>query len=166
MPRLVIRPSNKHLGAQLVQAEPAGDKVIASAHSSELKEFGWKAACGNMPSAYLVGFLIGKRAKAKGVQKAILDIGLSGRGPGSRIFAAAKGALDGGLVIPIDKKVLPAEDRVRGKHVASYSKSFANEPEVYKRKFSGYLKNKLKPEDLQDNFAAVQAKINSPETQK
>jgi large subunit ribosomal protein L18 len=158
---LVIRPSNKHLNAQLIRAEAAGDKVIASAHSSELKGFGWKAACGNMPSAYLVGLLIGKRAKAKGVERAILDIGLAR--PGSRIFAAAKGALDGGLVMPIDKEALPAEGRIRGDHVASYSKSFANEPEVYKRKFSGYLRNKLKPEDLQENFATVQAKINSAE---
>ena len=161
---MVIRPSNKHLNAQLVRAEVTGDKVIASAHSSELKEFGWKAPCGNMPSAYLVGLLIGKRAKAKGVEKAILDIGLAR--PGSRIFAAAKGALDGGLIIPIGKEVLPADERIRGDHVASYSKSFANEPEVYKRKFSGYLKNKLKPEDLQENFATVQAKISSPEAQK
>ena len=161
---MVIRPSNKHLNAQLLRAEVAGDKVIASAHSSELKEFGWKAACGNMSSAYLVGLLIGRRAKAKGVEKAILDIGLAR--PGSRIFAAAKGALDGGLLIPIDKEALPPDDRIRGTHVASYSKLFMNEPELYKRRFSGYLKNKLKPEDIQENFAAVQAKISSLEAQK
>ena len=164
-PRLVIRPTNKHLNAQLIQAEPSGDNTITSAHSSELKEFGWKAACGNMPAAYLVGLLIGKRARNKGVENAILDIGLKARGPGSRIFAAAKGALDAGLTLPVDKKVLPAEDRVRGTHVVDYSKRFINEPEAYKRKFSGYLKNKLKPEDLQDNFATVQAKINA-EAQK
>ena len=161
---MVIRPSNKHLNAQLIQAEAAGDKVIASAHSSELKEFGWKATCGNTPSAYLVGLLIGKRAKAKGIEGAILDIGLAR--PGSRIFAAAKGALDGGLNIPVDKERLPAEDRIRGDHVANYSKSFANEPEAYKRKFSAYLKNKLKPEDLQENFATVKVKISSTERKK
>ena len=162
---MVIRPTNKHLNAQIVKAEPSGDKTITSAHSSELKELGWKAACGNMPAAYLVGLLIGKRARNKGVENAILDIGLSARGPGSRIFAAAKGALDAGLTIPVDKKALPAEDRMRGAHVVDYSKRFVNEPEAYKRKFSGYLKNKLKPEDLQDNFATVQAKINA-EAQK
>ena len=117
-----------------------------------------------MPSAYLVGLLIGKRAKTKGVERAILDIGLAR--PGSRIFAAAKGALDGGLVMPIDKEALPAEGRIRGDHVASYAKSFANDPELYKRKFSRYLRNKLKPEGLQENFATVQAKINSGEAQK
>ena len=95
--------------------------MLASAHSSELKEFGWKAACGNMPAAYLTGLLIGKRAKEKGVGNAILDIGLSTRGSGSRIFAAAKGALDAGLAIPIDKKALPSDDQNTWK---SYCKLF------------------------------------------
>jgi large subunit ribosomal protein L18 len=157
--RLVIRPTNKHVTAQLIQAEVAGDKVLASAHSSELKEFGWKAACGNMPAAYLTGLLIGKRAKEKGVSNAILDIGLSAHGAGSRIFAAAKGALDGGLAIPIDKKALPAYDRIRGAHIEQYSKLVSNEPEVYKKKFAGYLKNSLKPEEIGTNFAAVETKI-------
>ena len=139
---------------------------MASAHSSELKILGWKAACGNMPAAYLTGLLIGKRAKEKGVDNAILDIGLSARGPGSRIFAAAKGALNAGLTIPIDKKALPADDRIHGNHIATYSKSFSNEPETYKRKFATYLKNKLKPEEVERNFTEVEAKINTLEKQK
>jgi large subunit ribosomal protein L18 len=162
---LVIRPTNKNLTTQIIKAEPAGDEVIVSAQSSELKGLGWKAACGNLPAAYLTGLLIGTRAKAKGVNNAILDIGLSDRG-GSRIFAAAKGALDGGLTIPIDKKVLPSEDRLHGSHIVSYSKIVSSEPEAYKKRFSGYLKNKLKPEELQDNFAAVETKIKTPEAGK
>ncbi|MGD0422742.1 MAG: 50S ribosomal protein L18 [Candidatus Bathyarchaeia archaeon] len=159
IPRLVIRPSNKNVTVQLIKAEPAGDDVMVSAQSSELKALGWKAACGNMPAAYLTGLLIGTRAKAKGVGNAIVDIGLSARGPGSRIFAVAKGALDGGLAIPIDKKALPSEDRLHGSHIVSYSKLISTQPEVYKKRFSRYLKNNLKPEDLQENFASVQAKI-------
>jgi len=134
---------------------------MASAQSSELKAFGWKAACGNMPAAYLTGLLIGTRAKAKGFNNAILDIGLSARGPGSRIFAVAKGALDGGLSIPIDKKALPNEDRLRGSHIVQYSKLISTEPETYKKRFARYLKNNLKPEELQENFANVQTKITS-----
>ena len=165
-PRLVIRPTNKHITAQLIQAESAGDKVMVSAHSSELKEFGWKTACGNMPAAYLTGLLIGKRAKEKGVDKAILDIGLNARGPGSRIFAAAKGALNAGLSIPMDRKVLPADDRIHGNHIANYSKLISSEPEVYKKKFAVYLKNKLKPEEFENNFTIVETRINTLETQK
>lgn len=159
--RFVIRPTNKHLGAQVIQAKPEGDFVLASAHSSELKEFGWKAPCGNMPAAYLTGLLAGRRAKANGVSKAILDIGLHTRGPGSRMFAAAKGALDAGLDIPHEEKVLPKAERIKGQHVGNYSKELASEAEVHKKRFSSYLKNKLKPEDLPDHVAQVEAKINA-----
>ncbi len=159
--RFVIRPTNKHVAAQVVQAKPEGDHVLASAHSSELKEFGWKASCGNLPAAYLTGLLAGRRAKAKGVSEAILDIGLHARGPGSRIFAAAKGALDGGLTIPHDEAVLPKPERIKGKHVGDYSKALASQAEEHKKRFSMYLKHKLKPEDLPDHFAQVEAKINA-----
>lgn len=162
IPRFVVRPSNKHLTAQLVEARPSGDHVLASAHSSELKEYGWKGSCGNMPAAYLTGLLAGSRAKTTGLSEAILDIGLHSRGPGSRIFAAAKGALDAGLTIPHDDEAMPAQERIQGKHVVSYSKHLASEQEVYKKRFSAYLKRKLKPEDLSDHFNEVQAKITAP----
>lgn len=165
-PRFVVRPTNKHLAAQVIRAGPEGDFVLATAHSSELKEFGWKAPCGNMPAAYLTGLLAGKRAKAGGVSEAILDIGLYSRGPGSRLFAAAKGALDAGLSIPHEDKVLPKQDRLQGRHVADYSKALSSEPEVQKKRFSTYMKQKLKPDDLPEHFAQVQAKINASETVK
>jgi large subunit ribosomal protein L18 len=149
------------LGAQVIRAGPEGDFVLATAHSSELKEFGWKAACGNMPAAYLTGLLVGQRAKANGISEAILDLGLHSKGAGSRIFAATKGALDAGLDIPHEETVLPKKERVRGQHVAEYAKMLASEPEAQKKRFANYLKNKLKPEELPDHFAQVEAKINS-----
>ena len=157
--RLVVRPSNKHIVAQVVQAQPLGDQVLASAHSSELKEFGWNAPCGNLPAAYLTGLLAGRRAKANGVTEAILDIGLHARGPGSRIFAVAKGAIDGGLNLPHDDSTLPTPQRIHGEHVQSYSKKLATEPERYKRTFSGYLQRKLKPEELGEQFKQVEEKM-------
>jgi large subunit ribosomal protein L18 len=159
--RFVIRPTNKHLGAQIIQAKPEGDFVLASAHSSELKEFGWKAPCGNMPAAYLTGFLAGHRAKAKGVSQAILDIGLYARGPGSRIFAAAKGALNAGLTIPHQETALPKAERIKGQHVANYSKELSADAETHKKRFAGYLRHKLRPEDLPELVAQVEAKINT-----
>jgi large subunit ribosomal protein L18 len=132
---------------------------LASAHSSELKEFGWKGPCGNISAAYLTGLLAGQRAKANGISEAILDIGLHDRGPGSRIFAAAKGAVDAGLTIPHDEKAMPSPERVKGAHVVEYSKRLASEPEIYRRVFSTYLKHKLKPEELVDHFGEVQSKI-------
>jgi large subunit ribosomal protein L18 len=159
LPRLVIRPTNKHVAAQIIEAKPDGDRVLASAHSSELKEFGWKAPCGNLPAAYLTGLLAGRRAKVHGIGEAILDIGLHARGPGSRIFAATKGALDAGLTIPHEDKALPKPDRIKGGHVTEYSKALG--PEEGKKRFSLYLKAKLKPEDLPGHFAQVEAKINA-----
>jgi len=157
--RLVVRPSNKHIAAQIVRAEPLGDHVLASAHSSELKEFGWNAPCGNLPAAYLTGFLAGRRAKAEGVTEAILDIGLHARGPGSRIFALAKGAIDGGLNLPHDDSALPTTERIHGQHVENYSKKLAAEPERYKKAFSAYLHQKIKPEELGGQFKEVEQKL-------
>lgn len=159
VPRLVVRPSNKHIAAQLVRAHPDGDEVLASAHSSELKEFGWKAPCGNLPAAYLTGLLAGRRAKARGVTDAILDIGLHARGPGSRVFAAAKGAVDAGVNVPHDDSAFPTKERIQGEHVESYSKKLASDAERYKRVFSSYLHQKLKPEDLANHFKQAQEKV-------
>lgn len=161
----MVRPSNKHLAAQVIEAKPDGDRVLASAHSSELKEFGWKGSCGNIPAAYLTGLLAGRRAKAGGISEAILDIGLHARGPGSRIFAAAKGALNAGLTIPHDEKAMPAQARLKGQHVVEYSKHLASEPESYKKFFSRYLKHKLKPEELSGHIDEVEAKIMTPPTE-
>jgi large subunit ribosomal protein L18 len=138
---------------------------LASAHSSELKEFGWKGSCGNLPAAYLTGLLAGRRAKAEGVSDAVLDIGVYARGPGSRIFAAAKGAVKAGLNIPHDESAMPAEDRLKGQHVVQYSKRLSSEPENYKKFFSEYLKHKLKPEDLSGHLTEVEGKIMTPATE-
>lgn len=159
MARLVVRPSNKHIAAQLVRAQADGDRILASAHSSQLKEFGWKAPCGNLPAAYLTGLLAGQRAKASGVSEAILDIGLHSKGPGSRLFAVAKGAVEAGLSVPHDEKAFTSKERVQGKHVVDYSKKLSSDTERYKKIFSTYLKQKLKPEDLSTHFEQVQAKI-------
>jgi len=166
--RFVVRPSNKHLAAQVVQARPDGDLIVASAHSSELKEFGWKAPCGNLPAAYLTGLLAGKRAKANGTSDAILDIGLHSRDAGSRLFAAAMGAIDAGLAIPHDEKAMPKKDRIQGKHVGNYSKSLSSNAEAHKKMFSSYLERKLNPEDLPGHFNEVEARIKSAtkETEK
>jgi len=42
-PRLVARKSNKHTTAQLITPGPQGDETLASAHSSDLAEYGWDA---------------------------------------------------------------------------------------------------------------------------
>lgn len=117
MPRAVVRKSLQNTSVQIVTYDSGGDKVVASAISIELKKFGWTAGTGNVTAAYLTGLLAGKRAKSKGVETAVLDIGLSAPVPGSKVFASLKGLLDSGIEIPHDEEVLPDQGRLEGKHL-------------------------------------------------
>ncbi|MEK6886550.1 MAG: 50S ribosomal protein L18 [Nanoarchaeota archaeon] len=121
-PRLVIRKSLKNITAQIVIYEPKGDKVIASACSAELTKLGWKFSGGNIPAAYLVGFLAGKKAKTAKIGEAIADVGLYQPIKGSKLYAVLKGAIDAGLSVPHDETSLPKAERINGKHIADYKK--------------------------------------------
>ena len=162
LPRLVVRGSSRHMNVQLIKARVIGDEVITSAHSRELvRDYGWKGGCGNLPAAYLTGLLCGYRAVAKGVREAVLDIGLQTPSPGARVFAALKGFLDAGGVVPHDESVLPSEERVKGQHIADYASQLSSDPELYKRRFSNYLANGLPPEELPKHFLEVKDRITS-----
>jgi len=115
-PRLVIRKSLKGIWLQVVEYSPEGDKILVSAHSNELKKLGWSLSTSNIPSSYLTGLLLGKKAPEKKVGKCILDIGVYPSIKGNRVYAALKGAVDGGIDIPFSEEIMPAEDRVKGKH--------------------------------------------------
>lgn len=149
-PRLVARGSLRYFTAQLVEAQPDGDKTLVSVNSKELaKDFNWKAPCGNIPAAYLTGILFGKRALSLGINKAILDIGLQKPTKGAKIFAMLKGAVDAGLNIPYDKEILPDDSRIMGEHIASYAKQLIESDQaLYATRFSKYLEKGLKPENL------------------
>lgn len=160
LPRLVVRKSLKHMRVQVIKAEEKGDVVIASATSEELRgKYGWQAPCGNIPAAYLTGLICGFRAKAKGVNKAVLDVGLHKPSRGSRVFAALKGAVDSGIEIPHDESLLPDESVIMGENIKSYAELLSSDPELYKLKFSQYLSRGLSPENLTDHFQNVKEKI-------
>jgi large subunit ribosomal protein L18 len=160
--RLVIRLTLKHAIVQVIEAEAVGDRVVVSAHSRELaKTYGWLSNCGNVPSAYLTGLLCGFKARADGVKKAFLDIGLNIPSKGTRIFAALKGVLDAGVEVPHSEDILPDESRLSGKHIVDYASHLASDPEVYKQKFSKSLSRGFRPEELSEQFSAVKDKITS-----
>lgn len=117
VPRAVVRTSLRHTSVQLVKFDAKGDLVLAMAHSRELLDLGWKASTGNLPAAYLTGYLAGLRAKRKGVSRAVLDIGLREPVKGAACFASLKGLLDAGLDIPHSEEILPTEERIAGKHI-------------------------------------------------
>jgi len=159
-PRLVVRKTNKHVIAQVVVAKPQGDVTIAGADTRALAKFGWKGDENNTAAAYLLGLIVGYKARARGVEEAVLDIGLHRPVAGARLFAVLKGALDAGLKIPHGEEVLPDDDRIRGIHVAEYAKKLKEEnPELYKARFSRYLQRGLEPEELPEHFEEVKKKI-------
>lgn len=117
VPRAVVRLSLKNANVQFITYDEKGDKVVAAATSRELSKLGWTGSTGNLPAAYLTGYLAGKRASQNGVEEAVLDIGLKGPAKGSAIFAALKGMLDAGIDIPHGEEVLPTEERINGAHI-------------------------------------------------
>jgi len=119
-----------------------GDKVLSSAESLELKNFGLTAGLTNYSAAYCTGLLIARRLlkqvgladSYKGAEeidgeyynsyenmsneekrpfKACLDVGLQRTTTGARIFGAMKGACDGGMNVPHSNKRFPGYTRAR-----------------------------------------------------
>ncbi|MDD1691332.1 MAG: 50S ribosomal protein L18 [Methanoregula sp.] len=123
VPRMVVRKTNRHIIVQLVTAEMDGDRTLVAANSKELEKYGFKGSTANTPAAYLTGMLFAVKAKKAGQDSAVLDIGLNRATPGARVFAALKGAVDGGLDIPYGEEILPSEERLKGAHIAAYNKN-------------------------------------------
>ena len=159
--RLVVRTSLSNTQMQVAEALLVGDKMLASANSKSLASYGWRAPSGNIPAAYLTGYLLGKRALAAGLEEAILDIGLTRNTNGARVFAALKGATDAGLSIPHDEGVLPSNERIGGEHIAEYAKQLREaDPTAYEKRFSQYRSKDLRPEELPKHLGQIKEKIN------
>lgn len=115
--RAVVRKSNRHVRVQFVEYRDGADFVLASAVSTELPELGWTGSGKSTPGAYLTGLLAGKRAKEKGLEEAVLDIGLRKPTKGAVVFAALKGIVDAGIDVPHSDEMVPSIDRISGKHM-------------------------------------------------
>lgn len=165
-PRAVVRLTNNYVYVQVTEAKPSGDFVRASASSRELAGMGWKGGTGNLPAAYLTGELAGRRALARGVKEALLDIGLKSSSKGSKLYATLKGLVDSGLQVPHSTGNLPPDERLTGGHVSAYAKTLSAESaDAYKKRFSGYLRRGLKPEELSNHFQQVKQQIMSVPTE-
>ncbi len=114
LPRLVVRTSNKHTRVHLSLYNNEGDENSSQTVSKELAEYGWENHTGNLPAAYLTGFLAAKKSDK---DKAVLDTGLKEKNKGGRMFAAVQGAKDAGLEIPVGEKMVPSEERLMGEHI-------------------------------------------------
>jgi large subunit ribosomal protein L18 len=157
--RFIVRPSNRNILIQIARSEIEGDYIIAQTSSAELvKKFRWQGGRKNTSAAYLLGLIVGYKALNEGVEDAVLDIGLKRQTVGSKLFAAAKGAIDAGLKIPCDSDVMPSADRIEGVTIAEYANSFEDALE-YERIFSDYIRRGLRPEMLTEHFKEIKQKI-------
>ena len=117
-PRAVVRLSNNHTRVHLSHYERDGDRNTAQTVSKELEDYGWEHHTGNLPAAYLTGYLAGHKADS---DEAVLDLGLKEMNKGGKMFAALKGIIDAGVDIPAGEEIFPEESRIRGEHIKEMS---------------------------------------------
>lgn len=151
-PRLVIRPAIKNMNAQIVIYKDSGDIVVAGSHSLALARYGWTVHGGNLPAAYLTGYMLGMLARKKNIGEAILDTGMRTPIKGGRIYACAQGVIDAGVRVPIDKSVVPSIERLSGAHIELYAKQ-------NKKEFQDYVKKNVDPTTIRKLFERVKAAL-------
>jgi len=198
--RFIVRITNGDVICQFAEAKIAGDKIISSAYAHELPEFGIPVGLTNYASTYATGLLAARRLlkqlklddKYKGntgdvgedfnVEEladgprpffALLDVGLRRTTTGSRVFAALKGAIDGGIEIPhserrfvgydneqkkLDQEVL--RKHIFGVHVSEYMKKLqADDSQKYEKVFSQYVKKGIKPDAIESLYQKAHKEI-------
>merc|ERR1712158_53390 len=98
-----------------------------------------------------------------GAFRACLDVGLARTSTGAKVFAALKGAVDGGLDIPHSTKRFPGYDNdedkfdaethckyIFGGNVAEYMEKLKeDDEEAYAKQFSQYIKAGIDGEALE-----------------
>jgi len=200
--RFIVRLTNSDVICQIAEAKIAGDRVISCAYAHELSDYGMPISLKNYPAAYATGLLVARRVLKKlkldskyqgntgnvgedyNVEEltdgprpffALLDVGLRRTTTGSRVFAALKGAVDGGIEIPhsdrrfvgydseqkkLDPEVL--RKHIFGLHVTEYmTKVKTEEPQKYEKLFSQYTKKGIKADALEGLWQKVHKEIRS-----
>ena len=74
-PRLAVHRSNRHISAQLIDDTTGHTLAAASSTDPDLRGSLGKTGGGNVSGAESVGRLLGTRAKAAGITKAVFDRG-------------------------------------------------------------------------------------------
>lgn len=105
--------------------------------------------------------------------KCFLDVGLARTSTGARVFAAMKGASDGGIYIPHSDKRFPGYDietkeldaealrkYIFSGHVAEYMETLADDDEErYKSQFQGYIDDDLEADGLEEMYTEAHKQI-------
>jgi large subunit ribosomal protein L18 len=74
-PRLAVHRSNRHISAQLIDDTAGRTLAAASSVDPDLRATLGKSGGGNVSGAESVGRLLGTRAKAAGITRAVFDRG-------------------------------------------------------------------------------------------
>jgi len=205
--RMIVRTSNTDVCCQIAYARLEGDIVISAAYSHELPRYGVKVGLTNYAAAYCTGLLLARRVLQKfkldtvyegntnvdgtmfyvedqddgpGAFRACLDVGLARTSTGAKVFAALKGAVDGGLDIPHSEKRFPGYDsegkelnadvhrqHIFGLHVAEYMKSLQEEDEEqFKKHFSRFIKNGVTADSMEGMYKKAHAAIRADPSPK
>lgn len=154
---ITIKVTNQNILTQVLEPSITGDKVITSAHSTNLAKLGWKGSLNSLPACYLTGLLLGKKASFKGIDNAILYTGKDAFT--ERLSACLKGIIDGGIKIPSSEDSFPSIERLSGEHIANYASSLKTDSETYNKRFSTIIKNGLNPENYKSHFEEFKEKI-------
>jgi large subunit ribosomal protein L5e len=203
--RMVVRMTGTDIVAQIIHSEIKGDIVHTSAYAHELPRYGVKLGLTNYASAYCVGLLLARRHLKKlsldshyqgvsevtgedyyveqvddapGPFRAVLDTGLARTSTGAKIFAAMKGAVDGGLDVPHSEKRFFGYDEEEGKysaeahrhrlmggHVADYMRILsADDEDAFKRQFSRFIKEGITADSLESIYKNAHAAIRKDPT--
>merc|ERR1711931_403094 len=169
--------------------------------------YGVKVGLTNYAAAYCTGLLLARRILQKfkldsayegntnvdgsmfrvededdgpGAFRACLDVGLARTSTGAKVFAALKGAVDGGLDIPHSEKRFPGYDaeskelnaevhraHIFGQHVADYMNNLAEEDEeAFKRQFSRYIKNGVTADSMEEMYKKAHKAIRADPSPK
>lgn len=205
--RLIVRFTNRDIICQIAYAKIEGDVVVTAAYSHELPNYGIKVGLTNYSAAYATGLLLARRLLTKfnladkypgqeevngedynvednmegpGAFRAFLDVGLTRTTNGNRVFAAMKGACDGGIDVPHNPKCLVGYDKesddlnadilrkyLFGGHVANYMRSLQDEnEEKYKTHFARFIKAGVTPDNIEEMYRSAHAKIREDPTAK
>jgi len=205
--RLIVRSSNTDICCQIAYARLEGDYVVCAAYSHELPKYGVKVGLTNYAAAYCTGLLLARRILQKfnldkvyegttdingdyfcvedhddgpGAFRCCLDVGLARTSTGAKVFAAMKGAVDGGLDIPHSVKRFPGYDNeekkldaevhrnhIFGNHVADYMRHLQEEDEeAFKRQFSRFIKLGVTADSMEGMYKKAHAAIRADPSHK
>jgi len=203
--RLIVRFTNRKVICQVAYYTMRGDCMVAQATSPELKKYGIPCGYKNYAAAYCTGLLVARRVLKKfeldemfkGKEeidgedyhvedeegerrpfKCCLDVGLRRTCVGARMWAALKGAVDGGLYIPHTTKNFPGykapeekgaegeydaeahKERIFGLHVKEYMEMLQEEdPTKYEAHFAKYIEGDIDAEKMEDMYSEAHSKI-------